>query len=296
MKESKELTKDQMIPAALCLEGGSLRGLFTAGVLDVLMENNIYTSYVNGVSAGSMCGMSYVSRQPGRTKHVNIDYLHDRRYISLKNLMTHRQIFNFEFLFGRLSSEYLPFDWKTFFASPQKFETVATRCRTGQAEYFDKDTCPTIVAALEASASMPLLSRMITVEGKKYLDGGVSVPIAYERAFDLGYCKVIAVLTREEDYRKEPISKWMVKGYERYFKPLPEFLVAVKTRPERYNNMLSDLKKMETEGKIFIIRPQKPVQVKRVEQDPEKLEALYREGRRVTEEMLPAIRQYLEIR
>jgi len=290
-----KMTGNNLTNAALCLEGGSLRGLFTAGVLDILMENHIYTAYVNGVSAGSMCGMNYISRQCGRTKHVNIDFLHDRRYISVKNLLRDRQIFNFEFLFGRLSSEYLPFDWRTFFDSPQKFETVATRCTTGKAEYFDKDSCQTMIAALWASASMPLLSRMVTVNGRKYLDGGISVPVAYQRAFDLGYEKVIVVLTRDKKYRKGPENRLIEKGYRRYFAPLPELLKMIETRQERYNEMYEELDKLEKEGKVLIIRPDRPVRVKRVEQNPEKLEELYREGKKVAENQIPEIRSFLGI-
>jgi len=293
--ETAKTEKEALTEGALCLEGGSLRGLFTCGVLDVLMENNLYFSYVNGVSAGAMCGMSYLSRQIGRTKRVNIDFLHDRRYISVKNLFRNRQIFNFDFLFGRLSNEYLPFDWKKFFDSPQKFEVVATRCTTGQAEYFDKDTCSSFVAALSASASIPVLSRMVTIDGKKYLDGGISVPVAYRRAMDLGYRKMVVVLTREKGFVKQQEKQWFMKGYERYFKPLPEFLSMLKDRPERYNRMTAEMEELENKGEIMIIRPEKPVEVKRIEQDPKKLEELYEEGRAVMEKSLPKLKEYLGI-
>ena len=140
-----------MIEGALVLEGGSLRSMFTSGVLDVMMEQGIELSYVNGVSAGSMCGMNYLSKQVGRTLQVNTEYLHDKRYMSFRNMLKNRLIFNFDFLFGELSTELVPFDFETFENSSQKFEVVATRCRTGQPVFFEKGVCTDMYAAVQAS-------------------------------------------------------------------------------------------------------------------------------------------------
>lgn len=284
-----------MTEGALVLEGGSLRSMFTSGVLDVMTEQDIEMSYVNGVSAGSMCGMNYISKQVGRTIRVNTEYLHDKRYMSFRNMLKNRLIFNFEFLFGELSTELIPFDFETFEKSPQRFEVVATRCKTGKPEFFEKGVCTDMYAAVQASCSMPLLSKMITVEGKKYLDGGISLPIAYERAMDLGYEKVVVILTRNHGYRKRPVDRLTKRGYDRYFGPLPELRASLEEVPERYNRMQEELDKLEEEGRIFIIRPEFPVLVSRVEQDEEKLKALYAEGRRIGEECLPALREYLGI-
>lgn len=282
-----------MIEAALVLEGGSLRGLFTSGILDVMVEQKIEVSYVNGVSAGSMNGMNYISRQTGRTLEINRKYLHDKRYISFENMVKNRQIFNFDFLFGELSTELVPFDYDTFYHSPQKFEVTATRCRTGQPEYFEKSECKDMVAAVKASSSMPLLSKMIEVDGKKYLDGGVSMPIAYRRAMDLGYEKVALILTRHHGYRKPPLSPLMKRAYAHYFAPLPGLLQSLYDVPERYNRMQEEIDELEEQGKIFVIRPEFPVTVSRVERDLRKLEQLYEEGRRVAEEQLPRLLEYL---
>lgn len=284
-----------MTEGALVLEGGSLRCMFTSGVLDVMLEQGVILSYVNGVSAGSMCGMNYVSGQVGRTLRVNTEFLHDKRYISFRNLLKNRLIFNFDFLFGEISTELIPFDAEAFENSPQKFEAVATRCKTGKPEFFQKGICTDINAAVQASSSMPLLSRMIPVEGKKYLDGGISLPIAYQRALDLGYEKVVVVLTREQGYRKKPTDKLTEICYERYFKPLPLLREALAEIPQRYNHMQEEMEQLEAEGKLFIIRPQLPVLVSRVEQDVKKLEDLYQEGRRIGEEQLPALKEYLGI-
>lgn len=284
-----------MTEGALVLEGGSLRGVFTAGVLDVFMEQGIEMSYVNGVSAGSMSGMSYVSKQIGRTIKVDLDYVNDKRFLSFRNLVEKRSIFNFDFLFGELSNTLVPFDYDTFYKSEQIFEVIATRCKTGKPEYFEKSKCDNFIDAVKASSSIPILSRMITVEGKKYLDGGCSMPVAYQRAIDLGYEKIVLVLTREPGYRKPPLDKWTKKGYERYFAPLPRFLKALEDVPERYNRMQEEIDRLEKEGRIYVIRPDHHVTVQRTEQDKRKLQALYQEGRRLALEHMDSLKAYLKL-
>lgn len=282
-----------MTDAALVLEGGSMRGLFTSAILDTLIEQEIEFSYVNGVSAGSMNGMNYISKQVGRTLEINTRYLHDKRYLSFKNMIKNRQIFNFDFLFGELSTGLLPYDFDAFYQSPQIFEVTATRCRTGQPEYFEKSTCSDMLAAVEASASMPVLSRMITVDGKKYLDGGVSMPIAYQRAMNLGYEKVVLILTRHHGYQKPPMSSLTRRAYARYFSPLPKLQEALYEVPDRYNRMLLEIQELEAAGRIFVIRPEFPVNVSRIEKDCQKLTTLYEEGRRIARQELTRLREYL---
>ncbi|WP_034597467.1 patatin-like phospholipase family protein [Lacrimispora aerotolerans] len=284
-----------MTEGALVLEGGSLRGVFTAGVLDVLIEQEIELSYVNGVSAGSMSGMSYISKQSGRTIRVNLDYVRDKRFLSFRNMVRNRSIFNFDFLFGELSDTLVPFDYDTFNNSRQIFEVVATRCKTGKPEYFEKSTSEDFISAVKASSSIPVLSSMISVNGKKYLDGGCSMPVAYQRAIDLGYEKVVVILTREKGYRKPLLDKWTKKGYERYFGPLPKLLKALQDVPERYNRMQEEIDQLEAEGRIFVIRPDKHVTVQRTEQDKRKLESLYEDGRRLAEANLDDLKRYLGI-
>ncbi|MEY8354878.1 patatin family protein [Lachnospiraceae bacterium 54-53] len=284
-----------MTEGALVLEGGSLRGVFTAGVLDVFMEQGIEMSYVNGVSAGSMAGMSYVSKQIGRTIQVDMDYVRDKRFLSFRNMVKNRSIFNFDFLFGELSDTLVPFDYDTFQKSQQTFEVVATRCKTGKPEYFEKSSCDDFINAVKASSSIPVLSGMIGVNGKKYLDGGCSMSVAYQRAMDLGYDKIIVILTREHGYRKPPLDKWTQRGYERYFSPLPKFLKALEEVPERYNRMQEEIDQLEEAGRIYVIRPDKHVTVQRTEQDKKKLEALYGDGRRLAEEHLENVKEYLGI-
>ncbi len=285
----------RMTEGALVLEGGSLRSMFTAGVLDVLTEEKIVLSYVNGVSAGTMAGMNYITGQRGRMLRINEEYLHDKRYMGMRSLLKNRLVFNFDFVFGELSEQLIPFDYQAFFASPQKFEAVATRCRTGKPEFFEKSQCREMIKAVQASASMPLLSRMVTVNHRKYLDGGISLPIAYQRAMDLGYEKVVLVLTRNRGYRKKPLSRMTVRAYERYFAPLPRLLDSLYEVPERYNRMQEEIDRLEAEGRIFVIRPEQPVRVSRLEQNLGKLRALHREGIETAKKRLPALRAYLQI-
>lgn len=284
-----------MTEGALVLEGGSLRGLFTAGVLDVFMERGIQMSYVNGVSAGTMNALSYISNQPGRNMKVDLDYIHDKRFLSFRNMVKKREIFSFEFLFGELSQTLVPFDYETFEASPQQFEAVVTRCKTGKPEYYAKGACADIYAAVKASSSIPVLSHMVTVEGKKYLDGGISMPVAYQRAFDKGYDKVVVVLTRHKGFRKKPTDRWSDKAFHRYFAPLPQLLEAIEEIPDRYNRMQEEMDELEAAGRIFVIRPDKPVAVSRFERDKMKLQELYGDGRRVAETLLPSLCEYLKI-
>lgn len=282
-----------MIEGALVLEGGSLRCLFTSGVLDVFTEQGLEFSYVNGVSAGTMSGMNYVSRQKGRMLHVNQEYLHDKRYMGIHSLVKKRLVFDFDFVFGELCDELIPYDYETFYSSPQKFEVVATRCKTGKPEFFEKSECKEIIQAVRASCSIPVLSRMETVDRKKYLDGGISLPIAYQRAIDLGYTKVVLILTRHKGYRKKPLTSVKKRVYQRYFGPLPQLLDSLYEVPDRYNRMQEEIDRLEAAGRIFVIRPKYPVEVSRLERDIRKLEALHGEGMRIGAERLESLKAYL---
>lgn len=286
----------ELLKGAMCLEGGSLRGLFTAGVLDALLYNEVYIEYVNGVSAGSMNGMNYISRQRGRSKRINLKYLHDKRYISYKNMFKSRQIFNFDFLFNDISNKYDIFDWESFNDKAKKYEVVATDVITGESKFFDKNICSDIISAVKASASMPVMSKMIDVEGRKYLDGGISTSIAYKRAFDFGYSKAIVVLTREEGYRKKPVNKINESIYKRYFKPLPNLVEKLMTVPERYNKMQEEMEELAKEGKLLIIRPQNKVTVQRLEHSSVKLEKLYNEGYEVGSKNIENIKNFIALK
>lgn len=283
-----------MINGALILEGGSLRCMFTAGILDVFLEQNLEFAYVNGVSAGSLSGLNYVSKQIGRTRDVNLNYINDKRYLGVRNMLYNGGIFNFGFLFGEISEHLMPFDSKTFFESKQRYEAVATNCGTGKAEYFEKGVEPEIMKASIASSSMPILSDMISLNGNLYLDGGITEPIAYQRAITQGYEKIVVVLTRQHGYRKPAIGKAMALAYEKRYRNYPELVNKLLKMPEHYNQMQKEMTQLEKQGKIFILRPDEPVGISRVEKDTARLTALYERGRQKAIRQLPAMMKYLE--
>lgn len=278
---------------ALVLEGGSLRCLFSSGVVDVMMREKIVYDGVFGVSAGALTGVNYVSGQPGRTAQVNLDFVNDKRYLGVRNLILHRSIFNFDFLFGEISDKLIPFDYETFEKSPIRFTAVATDCRTGEPLYFEKGGGVDVFAALRASASMPLLAPMVNVNGVPCLDGGVSVSIPYQKALDEGYDKIVIITTREHGYRKEPISRGMARLYMRAYRNYPRLVRSMLNVPRRYGKELDEIDRLEAQGRAFVIRPPKPVTVSRTEKDTEKLRALYREGAEEMEKQLEKLRRYL---
>lgn len=278
---------------ALVLEGGSLRCMFSAGVTDVWLEQGVRWDGVFGVSAGALTGVNIISEQPGRTADVNLTYTSDKRYLGMRNLVLHRSIFNFDFLFGEISTELIPFDFEGFAASPRQFTAVATDLRTGQPVYFEKHACPEILKAVRASASMPLLAPIVPVEGIPCLDGGCSVNIPYQKALDEGYEKIVVVTTREHGYHKEPIGAGLARMYARMYRRYPAFVKALLEGPRRYDRELAELDRLERAGKLLVVRPEKPVTISRTEKDRAKLQALYDQGRAKGEATAAAVRAYL---
>ncbi|WP_434311387.1 patatin-like phospholipase family protein [Hominifimenecus sp. rT4P-3] len=282
-----------MEQAALVLEGGSLRCLFTAGVLDVFMEGELEFPYVIGVSAGAMSGLNYISHQPRRTARINIDYVNDSRYLGMKSLLKTHSIFNFDFLFGELSEELIPFDGNTFGESEKQFVAVSTDCAAGTPLYHKKGESEDILLAARASSSMPLLAPMVRVDGAECLDGGITNPIPYQKAMEDGFQKIVLILTRQEGYRKKA-SKAMQAVYPRYYKKYPQLVKALLQMEEHYNRIQEDISALEREGRLFVIRPEAPVSVSRIEKDTEKLEDLYTAGRRVAFRRMNALQDYLK--
>lgn len=211
--------------AALILQGGSFRCMFSAGALDVLMEHGLWFSYVNGVSAGALAGCNYLSRQNGRTRRVNETFCTDPDFLSLRNRFRAGGVFNFPFLF-RDVGERIPMDWEALMTSPQRFEAVATDCLTGLPAYFSKDKVPQedFELACMASASMPAFSDMIRIRGVPYLDGGCACPVAYQRGLDLGYGKLVVILTRPSGYRTPPSPKAESRLWRRIYSRYPGLL------------------------------------------------------------------------
>ena len=281
--------------AALILQGGSFRCMFSAGALDVLMEHGLWFSYVNGVSAGALAGCNYLSRQNGRTRKVNETFCTDPDFLSLRNRFRAGGVFNFPFLF-RDVGERIPMDWEALMTSPQRFEAVATDCLTGLPAYFSKDEIPQedFELACMASASMPAFSDMIRIHGVPYLDGGCACPIAYQRGLDLGYEKLVVILTRPSGYRTPPSPRAESRLWRRIYSRYPAFCRRLEEEEKTFNRQYEELERLQREGRAFLLCPTGRAKVGRLERDPQRLEALYLEGRKAMLDNLPALREFLE--
>lgn len=284
-----------MIKAALVLEGGALRGMYTSGVLDTFLKNNMEFECVAGVSAGALNAMSYISKQSGRSAKINLEYCDDPRYIGRKAFIKNKGIIGYDYLFGDISENKVPFDYKSFENTNQRFIIVTTNCEKAETEYLEKSNCNDLFKAAQASSSMPLASAMVEINNNHYLDGAVTTSIPVKWALEQGYEKVVVVLTRDKTYRKPMLSNKMKKLYKLAYHKYPKLIEKLNTMPERYNKLQDEIIDLEKEGKIFIIRPEKEVTVSRLEKDKEKIENLYKEGIAEAEKNLDALKEYLEI-
>ena len=271
----------------LVLEGGGMRGVFTCGVLDYLMDHDIRFPYAIGVSAGACNGLSYMSCQRGRAKYSNIDLLEKYNYIGLRYLLKKRNIIDFDLLFTEFPEHILPYDYDAYFASPERFVMVTTNCLTGEANYFEEKRDKTrVIDIARASSSLPFVCPIAYVDGIPMLDGGIVDSIPLQRAIHDGYKKNIVVLTRNRGYRKEGkdihVPPFIYRKY-------PKIREALSRRCAVYNDQLEMVERMEDEKRIVVIRPQKPVMVDRIERDIRKLTELYEEGYACAEEVLAQI-------
>lgn len=260
----------------LVLEGGGMRGVFTAGVLDALMKYEVYFPYVVAVSAGALHGLSYMSRQPRRARWSSIDMLKKYGYISLRSFVHNGSIFDPTILYERFPEEIIPFDYKTYEHNPATFEMVTTNCKTGRAMYLsERYDHQRMIQIAKASSSLPFVSQITVVDDIPMLDGGIVDSIPIVRSIDTGHHDNVVVLTRNRGYRsKEPDFKTPKFLYKEY----PRLRVALSRRTEEYNQQLDLIERMEDWGEIIVIRPEKPLEVGRITQDVVKLEHLYEEG------------------
>lgn len=261
---------------ALVLEGGGMRGVFTSGVLDAFMKHDLTFPYIVAVSAGACNGMSYVSHQPRRARISNIDYLARYKYIGLRHLVTQGCIFDRELLYDKFPNQYLPFDFDTFFSSPMTFEMVTTNCLTGQPMYLsERHDRQRALDIVRASSSLPYVSKIVDVDGIPMLDGGIVDSIPLQHAIDMGHPTNVLVLTRNRGYRNTgkdmKIPRFIYRKY-------PRLRVVLSRRLAAYNAQLEYVERMEDEGRVICIRPERPMEVDRIEKDIAKLERLYEEG------------------
>ena len=256
----------------LVLEGGGMRGLYTAGILDAFMENEINFDGVIGVSAGAIHGCSFVSRQKGRSIRYYKKYCKDPRFMSFKSLITTGDFVGAEFCYHELPEKLDVYDNDAFQASSTDFYVTCTDLETGKAiNHLVKDMFKE-VDYLRASASLPHFSRIVEIDGKKYLDGAVADSIPVLAFQEMGYQRNVVILTREDGFVKKAEVPWLAKlAYRKY----PKFAKALQNRHVMYNDTLAKLKEMEQEGTVLVIRPAASLNIGRLENNPEKIQEIY---------------------
>lgn len=284
-----------MQKATIVLEGGATRGVFTSGVLDYLMEQDLYMSHVIGVSAGACNAVDYVSRQPGRTRDCMIPTdKKDNYYYGVRKFAKEKSLMNMDLIFDVYPNETHLFDYDTYFQSGMKCEVVVTNCMTGKAEYYDERADKArLMKICRASCSMPLLTPVVRLDGIPYLDGGLADSVPLERAKTYGNSKIVVILTRNRGYRKEGVSKGMAKLYRKAYRSYPDLVRTILLRSLYYNHTMEQIEQLEKEGEIFVLRPEmKPVS--RLERNAETLMEFYHHGHDLMEQEYARLVQYLE--
>ncbi|MDD3252184.1 MAG: patatin family protein [Lachnospiraceae bacterium] len=274
----------------LVLEGGGMRGIFTAGVLDVFMEEGITFDGVIGVSAGAVHGSSFVSGQHGRSIRYYKKYCNDKRFMSYWNLIRTGDVAGVQFCYHELPDIWDPYDYEAFRNAHTEFYVTCTNVESGKAEYLRICDMKKQVDLMRASASLPYVSRIVVKQGLKLLDGGLadSIPVLAFR--EMGFRKTVVVLTRQKGYIKPPEKTRLARVmYHKY----PEFIETIRRRNQVYNKTLRRIEELEAAGEIFVIRPDAPPEMGRIERDPEKLQQLYDRGRRDALRRLPDLKLWL---
>ncbi|MBR2678482.1 MAG: patatin family protein [Bacilli bacterium] len=248
----------------LVLEGGGLRGIYTAGVLDEMLKDKIKIDAIIGVSMGALIGINYKSNQPERAIRYNLRYCNDKRYIGFNQLLKTGNIVNKEFAYYELPNELDKFDYNAYKKSKIKMFVTVTNVETGEAEYIEVKDAKENIEYFRASSSMPGVSKIVEINNKKYLDGGVADSIPVKKALELGYDRIIIVLTRPIEYRKK---KSQLKVLQSRYKKYPKFQKAIASRNKRYNEVVEEIIKLEKDNKVFCIRPSKQVDIKRIEKN-----------------------------
>jgi predicted patatin/cPLA2 family phospholipase len=267
------MTPPSPASGGLVLEGGGLRGNYTAGVLDAFLDEGIVFPYVIGVSAGCGMGCSYLSKQRGRNLEILKKYRRDPRYCSFRNFFRTGSLFGLDFIYGDLPERLVPFDFNAFYRSPARFVTVCTDCGSGLPVYYEK--VPDQMTVLKASAAMPYVSKMVEYEGRRLLDGAITDPLPLDKAVEAGYRENVAVLTQPRGYRKnEPYQPPARIWYSRW----PNLVRALEQRVENYNRSLKHIEAEERAGRVLVICPSRNLHISRTEKSVEKLIRLYELG------------------
>ncbi|MCA1063015.1 patatin family protein [Rossellomorea sp. AcN35-11] len=261
----------------LVLEGGGMRGIYTAGALEYFLENGIEFPYVIGVSAGACNAASFLSKQNGRNKKVNVDFIRDPHYLSWRNYWKTGELFGMDYVFNEIPNKLVPFDYEAFHSNSTEFVVGVTDCHSGEARYYSrKDYGKELLTIIRASSSLPFVAPVVEYESYHLLDGGISDPVPIERAERDGFKRNVVILTRNRGYYKKPsrFSFLVKRKYSQY----PELHKTMMNRYLRYNQTIKDLEAKEMKGEVLIIQPQHPLKVSRIEKNPKKLDELYWQG------------------
>ncbi len=277
----------------LIIEGGGLRGLFATGVLDLFMDNSLEFPYISGVSYGSVNAFSYISKQRGRTKRIADRFVNDPRYMGWGNMLKEGNYFSTEFGYRTIPEKLEIFDLETFKKSKTIFNMVVTNCKTGKPEYLEKSNLNNeeLIDGLRAGASLPFISKMVTIKGNLYLDGGISDSIPVKKAVEEGYKKNVVILTRPGDYRKNPTS-FKLAGRLVYRK-FPELIRAMEERFQVYNETLDYIESEERAGSLLVLRPERDMKIGRLEKDLHKLHKIYLHGMEVAEKKFEELKEFI---
>ena len=261
-----------------------MRGVFTSGVLDWMIDHDVTFPYLIGVSAGSSNALSFAAHQRGRAKYTFADLQAERHYLGVRNILRYRSIMDMHLLYHELPETLWPYDYEAYRMNSMRVESVAMDCTTGEAVYLEeKESAERIIDIVRASSSLPFVCPIAYVDGRPMLDGGIADSIPLARAFEQGYEHAVVVLTRHRGYRKEEKPPHLPPFiYKRY----PKLREALRTRGARYNAQIAWVERLEDEGRITVIRPDRPVEVARIERDINKMNALYQHGFEVAERIL----------
>ena len=282
-----------MKKVGMVLEGGSMRGIFTTGVLDVLLENNIEIDGIIAVSAGALFGVNYFSKQTGRGIRYNKKYLGDKRYISTHSLLTTGNLVNKEFAFYKITKELDPLDNETFMKNNNDFYVTATNIETGQPEYLKITNVYEQLEEFRASSALPFASEIIEINNKKYLDGGISDSIPLDKCIDLGYEKIIVVLTQPLGFQKPPLGNKQLKMINLKYHKYPNLIKTMEKRYIKYNNTLEKIIDLENKKEIFVIRPSKRINLSIKDANKDKIQKIYDMGVNDCNKIIDSLKEYL---
>lgn len=277
---------------ALVLEGGSFRGQFTAGVLDVFLEHGIEVAACYGVSAGTLNGLNFKSRQIGRANRVNLTFCNDSRYIGAKSLASTGSIVGYDFMLNDVQDRLDPFDNETYLANPMPLYATVTDIVFGTADYLEVKNATLDIDIVRASTSLPLVTQPVEINGHRYLDGGVADSVPVEHVLeDAGFDRAIVVLTQDRSFQKEPYE--LMTAAHAAYSSYPYLLDALASRHERYNEQRAHIWAYEEAGRALVLAPERPVEVGHVEHDATKLLDLYIQGRQVAQQKLADVQEFL---